>query len=221
MKNLYTAFLKAQEAMPALLKDKTNPAFKASYATLAQVQDTAFPVLHKHGLVVLQTLRTDLPENGGLLVVVGAALVHAESGEQVSFELILPPAKTDPQGIGSAITYGRRFVLMTLLGLAPDDDDDGNAASNGARMAPAQARPQAKPQPQAAKPASNRPDWKGPNEAVIWAMEQGVYADEAAARDGLKEVLHTVYPGRDACKPHELPAVLDAFHADAMRRKAS
>jgi hypothetical protein len=58
--------------------------------------------------------------------------------------------------------------------------------------------------------------WKGTPEAIIWAMEQGAYADEATARAALKAALQRVYPGRDSCKPHELPAVLDAFHADVL-----
>lgn len=174
MKNLYAALLHAQRDMPALLKDKTNPAFRASYASLAAVQEAAFPTLNKHGLLVMQSARSEYIEGAGWMVHVGVSLVHAESGESIMQELSLAPAKSDPQGMGSAITYGRRFVLMTILGMAPDDDD-GQAASNGAQPAKAQpgARPQpaqAKPAAQAAKPAQEPDNGEAPSDALAKAF---------------------------------------------------
>lgn len=153
MKNLMAAFLKAQQDFPALVYDAINPAFKARYASLGAVQDAAFPTLRKHGLVVYQHCRTEMTDKGPI-VYVGATLCHVESGEQLTQELGLVPSKQDPQGIGSAITYGRRFVLMTALGLVADDDDDGNAAST--QPAPRSAPP-AKPPAQPAQPTQAQP----------------------------------------------------------------
>jgi hypothetical protein len=56
-------------------------------------------------------------------------LVHAESGTELRGEMALLPAKADPQGQGSAITYARRYALMAVLGLVADEDDDGNEGS--------------------------------------------------------------------------------------------
>jgi hypothetical protein len=249
MKNLLGALLKAQQEFPALVKDAANPAFRSRYATLGAVQEAAFPILAKHGLVVLQSVRTDLTDRG-LVVYVGATLFHVESGEQVQQEVGMIPAKQDPQGVGSAITYGRRYLLMTMLGLVPDDDD-GNAASapGGARLpqsvrAPvtrnggAVSAPAASNGPAAGngKPAAGsladvpemaidpfadqRPSWRGVAEAVDWAMDLGAFDDEAAARGEIKKILQSVYPGRESCKPHELPAVFDAWYAEVRRRIA-
>jgi hypothetical protein len=247
MKNLLGALLKAQQEFPALVKDATNPAFRSRYATLAAVQEAAFPVLHKNGLVVLQSVRTEVTEIG-LLVFVGATLYHVESGESVLQELGLSPSKTDPQGIGSAITYGRRYLLMTMLGLAADDDD-GNGASMGARlvggMRGANLAPRSRPATAAPdfganghleragtgqngtgqngtalRPKVDRPGWTSINEAVAWSMELGAFANEAEARAELKAILQSVYPGREGCKPHELPLVLDAWYTDVRRRLA-
>lgn len=143
MKNLLPAFLAAQKEFPAVPKEGKNPAFRSSYATLGGVQEAAFPILHKHGLIVVQEAKCAVDGEGRLMASVGVTLYHAESGEFLTQELTLPVVKADPQGVGSAISYGRRYALMTLLGLVADDDD-GNAASGQSTQRPAQAahRPQ-------------------------------------------------------------------------------
>lgn len=244
MKNLLGALLNAQQEFPVLVKDATNPAYRSRYATLSAVQEAAFPALHKHGLVVLQSARTEVTEVG-LLVYVGATLFHVESGESLVQELGLSPTRTDPQGIGSAITYGRRYVLMTLLGLAADDDDGNGASLVGARVAstlqPTAAPPAGGPRgslkygqrPHTRAVAENgreptlresgesmaaRPDWSNTNEAVAWSLSLGAFANEAEARAELKHILQVIYPGRESCKPHELPAVFDEWHAAVQAR---
>ncbi len=243
MKNLLGALLKAQKEFPTLVKDATNPAFRSRYATLAAVQEAAFPVLHKHGLVVLQSVRTEVTEIG-LLVYVGATLYHVESGESIVQELGLSPSKTDPQGIGSAITYGRRYLLMTILGMAADDDD-GNGASYASRPAtnllapvgmgqrarmngaPAEATNGAAAHRPATTngarksvgPQVDRPKWASANDAVAWSVETGAFADENEARAELRRILQSIYPSRESCKPHELPAVFDAWYNEVRRRQ--
>lgn len=224
-KNLLGALLKAQQEFPTLVKDATNPAFRSRYATLGAVQEAAFPVLHKHGLVVLQSVRTEVTEIG-LVVYVGATLYHVESGENTVQELGLSPSRPDPQGVGSAITYGRRYLLMTLLGLAADDDDGNGASLPGPRMA-SSGRPASPPAPARSArqeanatpaPAVDRPEWTGNAQAVAWAMESGAFDDEAEARGELKRVLQSIYPGRESCKAHELPAVFDKWYVEVQRR---
>lgn len=234
MKNLLGALLKAQQEFPILVKDAANPAYRSRYATLGAVQEAAFPILSKHGLVVLQSVRTEVTDRG-LMVYVGATLYHVESGESTTQELGMLPAKQDPQGVGSAITYGRRYLLMTMLGLVPDDDD-GNAASNvpqritqagrtvvaGGRSAGANGASNGAhhPEPDADPFVEKRPSWRGVADAVEWSVDLGAFDDEGEARSELKRILQSIYPGRESCKPHELPAVLDAWYAEVRRRLA-
>jgi hypothetical protein len=109
-----------------------NPQFKSNYAPLDEVINTAKPVLAKFGLSVYQSTGSE-----GESVKITSILMH-ESGEYIqSDELTLPAYQTkgggvkefNAQGAGSAITYGRRYSLSAILGLASEDDDDGNHAS--------------------------------------------------------------------------------------------
>lgn len=101
-----------------------NPFFKSKYAPLNEVLNVSRPILAKYGLSVTQSTRE---ENGEILVT--TLLIH-DSGEWIEFEpLALKPEKNNPQGFGSAITYGRRYTLSAALGISSEDDDDGNSAS--------------------------------------------------------------------------------------------
>lgn len=116
------AFVAAQKATEAVKKASTNPAFRSKYADLAEVVEAVVPALNAHGIGVLQ-----FPGAEGGDVLVTTELLH-ESGASVRSTLRLKPVKTDPQGVGSAVTYGRRYSLLAVTGAAPEDDD-GNAAS--------------------------------------------------------------------------------------------
>jgi hypothetical protein len=134
------ALAKAQSELEHAKKDSTNPHFKSKYADLAGVVDTIRPTLAKHDLSVVQGF---VPTQDG--VTLETRIVHA-SGEWISDEGLYLPADTrKAQAFGSAATYARRYALMALVGVAPDDDDDGNAAS--AKPAPKQAKPRTKPTP--------------------------------------------------------------------------
>jgi hypothetical protein len=105
-------------------KDGTNPHFKSAYATLDNIIDETRPILHRHGLTVMQ-----FPGGDGEKITVRTMVVH-ESGEWIESEpLTLKPTKFDPQGSGSAITYARRYSYAAALSLSLGDDDDGNEAS--------------------------------------------------------------------------------------------
>lgn len=104
-------------------KDKVNPAFKSKYADIASVIDAIKPVLARHNLAFYQ--RPQPSEDG---VLVQTILKHV-SGEEVDLGTLYVPAnKKDAQGFGSALTYARRYALMTAFGV-PAEDDDGNAAA--------------------------------------------------------------------------------------------
>lgn len=156
--HIFAALVKAQSEMPTANKDGNNPHFKSKYATLQSVVETCKPILTKHGLAITQTFE---PSCDGVSII--TTLVH-ESGQYISGSLFLKPAKNDPQGYGSAITYGRRYAWAAILGMVADEDDDGNEAS-----APAE------------KPWLNKTDeaWKN---ATAWL------ADEAKAQRGAESL---------------------------------
>lgn len=118
--DLMTALAKAQGEIEGAKKDSTNPHFKSNYADLASVWSAIREPLAKNGLAITQWPR----------VVSGAVEIETilAFGEQfISDVLWMPCTKMDAHGIGSAITYGRRYALMAIAGVAPEDDD-ANAA---------------------------------------------------------------------------------------------
>lgn len=119
-------------------KNADNPFFKSSYSTLDHIIEQIRPILTKHGLSILQ-----IPSGDGQNVVMKTLLLH-ESGEFLeSDELIMKPVKNDPQGIGSAVSYARRYSLCSFLSLSTGDtDDDGNTATFGDSKPSKQQQPQ-------------------------------------------------------------------------------
>lgn len=115
------ALAKAQGQIEDATKDGVNPHFKSAYATLAAVRSVIREPLATNGLSYIQPVRLD-----GNAVEVETMLMHS-SGEFISEVLRMPVNKMDAHGIGSATSYARRYSLMSILGLAADDDD-GNAA---------------------------------------------------------------------------------------------
>jgi len=133
MKTIAGALAKAQMDMGKALKGAVNPAFKSKYADLASVMDACLPALNANGIAVIQPICQD--EAGRSVKTI---LIH-ESGETLECAVPLIVGKNDMQGLGSAITYGRRYGLMSMAGIAPEDDD-GNAAvvSSGRTITAAQ-----------------------------------------------------------------------------------
>lgn len=117
------ALPKAQSAMGEVFKNANNPAFKSKYADLGAVVEAVLPALNGVGIALLQP--TTGLRNGH--VQVATMLLH-ESGQWVRCVMAITLAKQDAHGIGSAVTYGRRFGLQAMSGVAPTDDD-GNASS--------------------------------------------------------------------------------------------
>ena len=121
--NLAKALSIVQSKLNPASKDADNPFFKSKYADLNSVWESCRALLAENGLAVTQVNQaTDLG------VIVETVLMH-ESGEWLSGEILLPLAKRDAQGVGSAITYGRRYGLASIVGVVAGEDDDGNGAS--------------------------------------------------------------------------------------------
>lgn len=123
---LYAALAAAQAEIGKALKDSNNPHFNSKYADLSSVMDACMPALSKNGIAVLQPPYDD--ESGRFVKTI---LVHGESGETAECRVPLIVSKNDMQGYGSAVTYARRYGLMSMAGVAPEDDD-GNAAVKAA-----------------------------------------------------------------------------------------
>ena len=119
-----SALVKAQGELNAVSKDGNNPHFRSKYATLQNIVESTRDTLRKHGLAVVQTFS----DTDGTYISLNTTLLH-ESGEYISGVFSMRPSKVDPQGLGSATTYARRYALSAILGIVTDDDDDGNAAS--------------------------------------------------------------------------------------------
>lgn len=119
---LMTALSKAQGKIQPALKDKANPFFKSSYADLASVWTACREALSENGLAVVQSVVT-YPDKGMNLV---TTLGHS-SGQWMKSEMPIISQKVDPQSLGSAITYYRRYSLAAMVGVAPEEDD-GEAA---------------------------------------------------------------------------------------------
>jgi hypothetical protein len=123
MKNIYQALLTAQKEIKAAAKDSVNPHFKANYASLESVLDAIKEPLNKHGILI-----THWVENLDDKSYIRTSLVHADSAESISSVSEIINLKKDMQGLGSAISYSKRYNLAALTSLATEDDD-GNSAS--------------------------------------------------------------------------------------------
>lgn len=121
---LLPAFVAFQSDMPSVPKDAVNPHFRSKYASLGAITEATRPHLAKHGLAVTQSL---VWRDGVQLLV--TRVIHASGQWMQDGGYALNPTKNDPQGMGSAVTYARRYTLGATLGIVTEDDDDGNAAS--------------------------------------------------------------------------------------------
>lgn len=111
--------LEVKKQIGNLSKNSKNPFFKSQYLDLNDLLNAVEPLLHEQGLLLLQ------PINGGL---VWSQIIDTENGSIIADSSIELPNITDPQKLGSCITYFRRYTLKSLLSIS-EVDDDGNKAS--------------------------------------------------------------------------------------------
>ena len=121
---LAKALCNVQRQLQPAMKDANNPFTKSNYATLKSVMESCRDALLDNGIWLCQyPVPVDTPGSIGL----ATKLTHAESGQWQSSLAVVPLPKADPQGMGSAITYARRYTLTAMLGMITEDDD-GEAA---------------------------------------------------------------------------------------------
>jgi len=122
---IYKKLLQVQKEVGAISKDSKNPFFKSKYFDINSLIQHVEPILTKHGLLLLQPIKEGKQ---------GSCIVDVESGSEVTSFLKLPEL-SDPQKLGSAVTYYRRYTLCSLLALQAEDDD-ANAASKASKKKP-------------------------------------------------------------------------------------
>jgi hypothetical protein len=143
---LAESLAKAQAEITSISKDRTNPHFKNRYATLDAILDAVRHTLAKHGLSIVQGA-SDTTQGFN----VETYLVHS-SGEYIANVVAVPVSKQDAQGVGSAMTYGRRYGVSALLALSTDEDDDGEAAAK---------KPTPKAEPVKSQAGDPKREWDG------------------------------------------------------------
>jgi len=143
------ALAKAHTEISSIERDGKNPHFKSRYATLDQILESVRPILAKNGLIIVQS--SDDGSEDHKYINVKSAVIHL-SGEWIETSVQIPVSKNDAHGLGSALTYGRRYSLGALLAISTQEgDDDGNAAVASMRKVQATA---------SITPASNKPSLK-------------------------------------------------------------
>lgn len=185
IKALAQAMLDAQQEMEAPARTTDNPYYQSKYADLAEVRDAVLPSLWKHGLMMMQ-LPCEMDGSPALQTL----LIHPASGEWVETTICLHVAKDNPQGVGSAITYARRYALQAVTGVAAEDDD-GNEASRPAIPEPAR-QAQNPPQPPPLSPQEIQAqvaDWKDwlDRQPDLAAFNETLGADLGALPRGVKK----------------------------------
>jgi hypothetical protein len=191
---IFPAFVAFQAEMPPVPKDSINPHFRNKYASLGAITEATRPVLAKHGLAYTQ----------GMAIVDGVQvmftrIIHQSGQWMEDGGYALNPTKNDPQGMGSAVTYARRYTIGSTLGIITEDDDDGNRASE---PAPAKKLP---PVPKAEQ--LQEPDWfndlgelndkgklaaKSIHEGFAWAKIEKHYLIDKHTRKLVNEYIETI-----------------------------
>ena len=165
--NIYTKLAAVKKEIGAISKDSTNPFFKSKYFDINGLLKHVEPLLDKNGLLLLQPI---------IKGEVFSEIIDVENGDSVTSSMLLPNIQ-DPQKVGSAVTYYRRYTLQSLLGLQAEDDD-ANAASK------------------ATKPKSDK-KWVNKGDK-IWnaAVDKGVKIDELLKHYAVSKDNQAAYPYR-------------------------
>ena len=162
--NIYSKLAAVKKEIGAISKDSTNPFFKSKYFDINGLLKHVEPLLDKNGLLLLQ------PITDGLVC---SQIIDVENGDKVESSIQMA-SLSDPQKMGSMITYYRRYTLQSLLGLQAEDDD-ANAASK----------------------ASQAPEKKWVNKGdKIWnaAIDKGVKIDELKKHYSISKDNQAAYP---------------------------
>ncbi len=123
MKEIAAALVLAQTKFQPALKNSQNPHFRSKYADLGACIEAVIDALHDNGIALIQ--HTAESDKG---IIISTTFLHRSGEIYEAGSLFVPASQQTPQAYGSALTYARRYSLMTACGIAPEDDD-GNAAT--------------------------------------------------------------------------------------------
>ena len=174
------ALAKAQLQIEPASKNATNPHFRSHYADLASIWDACRGPLNTNGLSIVQFPCDGDVGRTGLCTM----LLHS-SGEYISEVVTTRSQKDDPQGLGSALTYLRRYALAAVVGVTATEDDDGNAASTPANARVSTPAPRPYIPPPVSMPAVNAP---APSKSVSQPVSQPVAKPVQTATAGTSAV---------------------------------
>ena len=183
---LAKALVNVQRELQPAIKDAKNPFTKSNYATLNSVMESCRDALLANGIWLCQyPVPVDVANSIGL----ATKLTHVESGQWQSSLAVVPLPKADPQGMGSAITYARRYALTAMLGMVTEDDD-GEAAKIDHR---ANARTKRETQGQRNSRVESKPMPANPFEDQLANLPKldGVAYQIVPAQDGRQCVIAT------------------------------
>jgi len=168
--NLTKALVAFQATLKPVAKTETNPFFKSRYADLSGIWDSIRTSLSSNGLAVSQLMEG---EN------LNTMLMHV-SGEWIASSYPINAKAPEPQAVGSAVTYARRYALSAILGIVADDDDDGEIASGRNQQKPIEKPQEAKVAAAADEVIPIDPEWLKESLGVIqWpSFEVGKYLRE-------------------------------------------
>lgn len=142
---LAKALLTVQKQIQPASKDATNPFTRSRYATLNSVMESCRNALLANGIWLCQyPVPIENPNSLGLMT----KLTHVESGQWQASLAVVPLPKADPQGMGSAITYARRYALTAMLGMVTEDDDGESAKAPKPKPKPVRNDPEPQKTPQ-------------------------------------------------------------------------
>jgi len=116
---LFQKIGEVQQAIGKISKDKKNPFYKSSYFDINGLLDVLMPELKKQGLVVMQPISCKIIDTA---VVNSLMTIISDGDKAVDYSMALP-TNIEPQKLGSAITYYRRYSLQSLFCLSAEDDD--------------------------------------------------------------------------------------------------
>lgn len=177
VKDLFQALSKVQATIKDAKMDSKNPHFQSKYASLGAVYEACRTQCAAQGICITQ-LATTVDGRPAVWTMLG----HT-SGQWIRSLLVIPADKPTAQGMGSALTYGRRYALSAIVGIAADEDDDGNVAETSHRQ-PAP-RPQAPAQ--AAAPAAAHT-----GEAGSFVFPQGKFKGRRMDSISSGELMHWI-----------------------------
>ena len=177
---LAAALMVFQSEVKDPARDGENPHFRSKYVQIDGLLAAVRPILSQHGLSVIQSTGGD-----GQNVTITTMILHT-SGEWLETDpLTLKAQQATPQGAGSAITYGRRYSLSAALGVAWDDDDDGNAASTP----PKTEKPKSAPKAKAKEEPKAKEEQKAPRKDDSLRAIAAAAKEIGVTNDDIKEVM--------------------------------